>query len=430
MISVKKITIAGLMAVVAFTGAATATVNAVDSTHIISGNTSIAENSPGWMFNRDLSTQSPYEFNTDASSIGTGSLYVFPITNSGNSNNDKFIGEYFMNKQLSDIDGISYDFKIGATGEVADKDHFYMSVYVNFGQSDDFKFYDCRYNVVPTTGSTESFTTVTFDPSQAYSVTTRGGANASPFTCPAIPNGMNNLSAGSNIRAIALNVGDTSANDLGVEGYLDNVVITEGDDKTIFDFEPEIEATPTPTATPTVTPTMDPFAIPTECSNISGLGAPIIGTNKSEKINGTSGNDLIFGLGGSDKIDGKGGHDCIVGGQGSDKIVGGNGDDVILGNEDSDSLDGNDGSDTLYGNGGSDSLKGGNNNDTLWGGNDSDSLKGEGGSDTLYGEGGSDSLDGGNDNDTLDGGDGSDSAKGGSGNNDACTAETVKQCEA
>lgn len=152
------------------------------------------------------------------------------------------------------------------------------------------------------------------------------------------------------------------------------------------------------------------FAVPSACSDIEGLGAPIIGTGASEKIIGTSGNDLIFALGGSDKVEGMGGNDCIVGGDGSDKLIGGNGSDVILAGNGHDSLEGGNGNDNLFGEDGSDSLNGGDGQDNLSGGNGSDSLKGD------------------NNNDTLDGGNGSDSAKGGNGT-DTCTAESIKQCE-
>lgn len=206
-----------------------------DTTEVVVGNTSAGENQSGWLFNRDLSTATPYEFNTDAASIGTGSLYVLPI---GANASDKFIAENFLNTFIADVDSISYDFKIGGGGVEADKVHFYMNVYANFGESDDNKFYDCRYNIVPTTGSTSGFTTVVFDPTQSYPVTTRGGASASPYACPSIPADMDNLSPGSNIRAFAINVGDTSANDLGLDGYLDKVVVEVSGDATTFDFEP------------------------------------------------------------------------------------------------------------------------------------------------------------------------------------------------
>ncbi len=198
----------------------------------VSGDTAAGENQPGWLFNRDLTTATPYEFNDDAASIGSGSLYVLPI---GANASDKFVGENFLNALIADVDSVSYDFKIGAGGDSSDEEQFYMSVYANFGVSPDDKFYDCRYSVVPTTGSTGSFTTVTFDPSAEYPVATRG---TSPFACPASPSDMDDLSAGSNIRAFSLNVGDTSTSDIGLDGYLDNVVVNLDSGTTVYDFEP------------------------------------------------------------------------------------------------------------------------------------------------------------------------------------------------
>lgn len=211
------------------------------ATVTVSGDTAAGNNLPGWLFNRDTSTDSPYEFNTGAASIGGGSLYVFPI---GASASDKFIAENFPGVLMANLNSTSYDFKIGSGGSATDANDFYMNVYANFGSSDDNKFYDCRYNIVPTTGSTSGFTTVTFDPTQSYPVTTRTGASASPFPCPPVPADMDTLSAGSNIRAFALNVGDTSASDVGLDGYLDNVVINTDSGTTVYDFEP---LPPTPT---------------------------------------------------------------------------------------------------------------------------------------------------------------------------------------
>lgn len=184
------------------------------------------------MFNRDVSTSTPYEFNTDEASIGNGSLYVLPI---GANASDKFIAENFINTPLADVNSVSYDFLIGSGGDVSDANEFYMNVYANFGESPDDKFYDCRYNIVPTTGSTTDWTTVTFDPTVAYPVTTSG---SSPYVCPAVPADMDLLSDGSTIRVFALNVGDTSANDVGLDGYLDNVIVDLDSDITTYDFEP------------------------------------------------------------------------------------------------------------------------------------------------------------------------------------------------
>jgi hypothetical protein len=213
------------------TTAGNAELKVTNTTVVVSGNTSAGENLPGWLFNRDLSTMSPYEFNNDQQSIGAGSLYVLPI---GANASDKFIAENFINAPIADVDSISYDFRISSTSLATQEEQFYMNVYANFGVSLDNKFYDCRYNVVPTVGSTGAFTTVTFDPTQAYPVAQSG---SSPFTCPAIPADMDLQGAGSNIRAFSINVGDTSTSDVGVNGYLDKVVVVMGANSTTYDFE-------------------------------------------------------------------------------------------------------------------------------------------------------------------------------------------------
>lgn len=211
--------------------------SAATATVVVTGDTAAGENQPGWLFNRDLSTATPYEFNSDEASIGAGSLYVKPI---GANASDKFIGENFLMTPVADVNSVSYDYLIGSGGAEADKVHFYMNVYANFGESSPTKFYDCRYNVVPTVGSTGGFTTVTFDPTLAYPVTTRGGAQASPYTCPPVPADMDSLSPGSTIRTFALNVGDTSTSDVGLDGYLDKVVVDAAGNVTTYDFEPAL----------------------------------------------------------------------------------------------------------------------------------------------------------------------------------------------
>ncbi|MDQ3008650.1 MAG: hypothetical protein M3Q81_03565 [bacterium] len=249
----KKNIIKGLATAVLMVAMTAGVAAAAVSTVTVSGDTASGENQPGWLFNRDASTSTPYSFTTDQASIGLGSLYVQPI---GATAMNKFVGENFLNTAIASVNSISYDFMIGTGGESSDEEQFYMNVYANFGSSDDLKFYDCRYNVVPSTGSTSSFTTVTFDPTQAYPVTQRA---TSPFTCPAIPAEMETLSAGSNFRMFALNVGDTSANDEGLDGYLDKVVVSTVSDVTTSDFEPT--PSPTPSPSPSVSPTPVPMPV-------------------------------------------------------------------------------------------------------------------------------------------------------------------------
>lgn len=281
----KKLLMGGVLAgLVTFAGMAEA------ATIVVSGNTSAGENQPGWLFNRDTSTQTPYEFNHAQHSVGFGSLFVPPITNSLNGNNDKFIAENFLLTPIANITGITYDFRLGSGVGVSNAAHFYMNVYANFGESSPTKFYDCRYNVVPSTGSDGAFTTVTFDPAQSYPVTTRTGApgTASPHACPPSPSDMDDLSTGSTIRVIALNVGDTSASDLSVSGYFDNVVVNTVGGSTVSDFEPAY-AFVSPTVTLTGDASMsvfssngfeDPGATATD-----SLGNTLAVTDNSESFN-------------------------------------------------------------------------------------------------------------------------------------------------
>ncbi len=201
-------------------------------TPVTSSTVVVTGNAAPWYFNADPANTTPYTFNTNASSIGVGSLYVLPI---GLTAADKFTADNLIATPISNVNSISYDFRIGSTGNPSQAGQFYMNVYANFGSSLPTKYYDCRYNVVPVIGSTGGFTTVTFDPTQAYPVDQRV---SSPFTCPAVPADMNLLSPGSNIRAFTLNVGDSSAADAGVSGYFDKVVVSTVSNITTYDFEP------------------------------------------------------------------------------------------------------------------------------------------------------------------------------------------------
>ncbi len=235
----RKFMVFSLAATLVLSGFFVAPLAQAATTVVVSGNTAAGENQPGWLFNRDTGTQTPYEFNLDQASLGNGSLFVPAITNTGNGNNDKFIAENFLLTPVADVASISYDFL--SASSASDAGQFYMNVYANFGESSPTKYYDCRYNIVPSVGSTTEFTAVTFDPTLSYPVTTRTGASASPYTCPSVPADMDTLSTGSStIRVIALNVGDTSGSDTGVSGYLDNVVVTTTTGVTTSDFDPVV----------------------------------------------------------------------------------------------------------------------------------------------------------------------------------------------
>ena len=184
-----------------------------------------------WLFQRDTSTSTVHEFTTEAASIGAGSVKAGPI--SANAA-DKFIAEYFAGVPVADLQSVAYDFQIAGDGVVGDAQQFYMNIYANFDDSDDF-FPHCRFDVIPTTGSITDFTTVNFATTDNVPVTPRNSGGPLP-TCPAT---LAEMPDGSHVRAIALNVGDTSASDEGLAGFLDNVKVTTTAGTTTFDFEDE-----------------------------------------------------------------------------------------------------------------------------------------------------------------------------------------------
>lgn len=216
-------------------------VSAASSTVTVTGNTSAGENQPGWLFNRDMRTSTPYEFNSDQESIGSGSLYVKPISNTNTSglpgndpNKDKFIAENFVQSAVSEFDSVSYDFLIaGPSGTASDASEFYLNVYANIDNSTNF--YDCRYDYVPSVGSTLGFTTASFSSTDTPTTVTKRGDRI-----PACPATLAEMPEGSHVRVFAINVGGTSDSDTGLAGYLDNVVVNASGNTTTYDFEPRL----------------------------------------------------------------------------------------------------------------------------------------------------------------------------------------------
>jgi hypothetical protein len=205
---------------------------AQNQTVIITDNTSAGENQPGWYFNRDQNNDTPFEFNTDEASIGSGSLYVKPI---GTTPADKFIAENFINMRVADLSSISYDFLISGNGTSADADDFYLNIYINRSYSSPTGFYDCRYDYAPSTGSTTDFTTFTVTPN-SFPLDVRSRNSA---TCPTSLLALIALDPNAIIRVFSINVGQTNASDAGLAGYLDNVVVTTTTGSTTYDFEPD-----------------------------------------------------------------------------------------------------------------------------------------------------------------------------------------------
>ena len=201
---------------------------------VVQSNTASGENQPGWLFNRDVSTSTPFEFNSVKHSIGLGSLYVKPIAANPS---DKFIAENFLRTPVADVSSIAYDFLIAGNGTTASANQFYLNVYTTIDNST--RFYDCRYDYVPTTGSTSNFTTATFNATDIPVLVTRRGT-ADPATPTPCPTTLAGMPAGSYIRAFSISVGDTSASDTGLAGYLDKVVVAKTSGTTTYDFEPTV----------------------------------------------------------------------------------------------------------------------------------------------------------------------------------------------
>ena len=182
-----------------------------------------------WVFNPDSDNATPIVFNTDHASIGSGSLYVQPISSTNAA--AKFIGTKTLAIPTSSVSSIAYDFLIAGSGTSADANKFYLNVYTNLPSSS--TYYDCRFDYAPSTGSTSSFTTATFNATDTPSEVRARGTATCPATLAAMP-------AGSTAKSIALNVGDTSLSDSGLAGYLDKVVVTTTTDMVTYDFEPDL----------------------------------------------------------------------------------------------------------------------------------------------------------------------------------------------
>jgi hypothetical protein len=209
---------------VSFKAAATGTMS-------VSGNTSAGENQPGWMFNRDTNTSAPYIFTHDKASLGIGSLYAGPID--GTNDSSKFIAEYFPGTlPVPEFQSLSYDYLIGQGGDQGDVGQFYVNIYANIDNSTNY--YDCRYDYVAGSGSTDTFTKIYARPDEAPTNVTRS-SSARIDACPPL---LSQMPAGSHIRAFAINMGDTSGNDANLSAYFDSVEVALLDDFTVFNFEP------------------------------------------------------------------------------------------------------------------------------------------------------------------------------------------------
>lgn len=195
----------------------------------------------GWVIMPDGTV--PYDFVSGPASIGDGSLQFGPIDGANPAN--KFIMFSPYSGLVSDLTGFTYDFYIhpASSGGAGAAEHFYVNVYVDvstngigfFGSGGTSSgFYDCRYDSVPLAGAPGVWTTNGFTQTSTWTeIGDRiGGA------CPPVLAG---LPAGSEVRFISLNGGQSISSDAGLQGGFDKVVISASGNVTTYDFEPFVD---------------------------------------------------------------------------------------------------------------------------------------------------------------------------------------------
>lgn len=197
----------------------------------------------GWTFNPDPAYDTPYEFSTAESVLGSGTLYVPPITNTNNGPADKFIAVLEANIPAHDFEYFDYSvMPVAGPGATFSPSQYYVNLYVNLPGST--TFYDCRYNMFssflqPGWWYSAGFSRADAGFSLPGAVTDRSGDG---YTCPS---SLVSLPAGSTLSRIALNVGDTSSGDTGLGAYIDaawlytvaNRSTTRDTTSTRYDFE-------------------------------------------------------------------------------------------------------------------------------------------------------------------------------------------------
>jgi hypothetical protein len=267
----------------------------------------------GWVVDPDPTTPAPaYAFAAGPHTSGVGSLRFGPI---GAANpNQKMIVQRAETIPTASF-GLSFDYYIAPDATNKNPQQYYANVYTRTAGST-ASFYDCRYDFAGT-ATGDGWHTVSATGSTApTTVTSRNGA-----TCGTTFGGL----TGGTVFLVALNAGDTSANDAGIKGAFDTVAVTGATGTTTYDFEP---------------------LPPTPCRVLPTPGR--VGT-----------------AGGDDVVDGAGGDDCILGGDGNDVLRGGTGADEISGGAGNDVIDGGAGDDITTGGAGRDVLTAGAGNDTV-----------------------------------------------------------------
>ena len=190
----------------------------------------------GWVINDSGPFTAPFEFDDGPGTppLGNGSVQVGPIDMAAAS---KFIMyPPIANLDAADLESFSFDFYLNSVPDLSPS-QFYVNVYVDLANDGlgnfDASFYDCRYDLTADSGlPKDTWNTVMFDQNSGWTVvtdtTTEG--NLCPTTLAGLP-------ANAQIIFIALNAGDTSATDVGLEGAFDRVVTQIDGQITQYDFE-------------------------------------------------------------------------------------------------------------------------------------------------------------------------------------------------
>lgn len=209
---------------------ATAAVSALlDPPATASTTVTVTGDGNGWTFNPDPNNATAHEFNFEQHNTGLGALEVEPITGPAAK---KFIALHTLGIPAADLSSISYDFMIAGNGSASDTSDFYINVYANVPGSS--TYYDCRFDYVASTGAPAQWATHAVSATDTPSaVAARNGATCTTLAA---------MDPGSTVSGFTLNVGDTSLNDAGLGGYLDNVVVTTTVGATAYDFEPTKDA--------------------------------------------------------------------------------------------------------------------------------------------------------------------------------------------
>jgi hypothetical protein len=298
--------------------------------HAVSPSTTVTvtpEALNGWFVD---SPAPAYAFVAGPKTLGKGSLQFSAVP--ADPAGSKMFVAHPESIAAADFEGLATDFYVAPAAANKDANQFYLNIYVDAPVPAAPAFYDCRYGYVATTAN-DGWNTLAITRTTPAVVTTKPGA-----TCGS---SIADLAAGSTVTYVALNAGDTSASDAGIQGGFDNVVV-KGATTTVYDFEP---------------------APVTPCRVLPKPGR--VGTAGNDVVPGTAAADRIDLLGGNDVADGAGGDDCILGGDGNDVVKGGAGADEIAGGTGNDTIDGGAAADIIDPGAGKDTVAAGDGDDTI-----------------------------------------------------------------